>query len=113
MFGYVAESTGLDIRVKEGLAIVFGIGTCTDVNIVLPHKYNGIPVTHIADEAFKGNKSINSIYCSNVTHIGNDAFAGSSLKNFTSTKLKTVGLRVFDHCQIESAAVPVGYSILF
>jgi hypothetical protein len=109
----ITESTGLDIRIHRGIATVYGIGTCTDANIVLPYEYNGVPVTHIADEAFKGNNKINSICCSNVTHIGSYAFADSSLRNFTGIKLKTVGLRVFDHCNIETAAVPVGYGILF
>ena len=55
--------------------IVVGIGTCEDVDIVIPSTVNGIPVVEIADKAFYKNNKIKSVYCGNrVTKIGKSAF---------------------------------------
>ncbi len=55
--------------------IVTGIGTCEDVDIVIPSTVNGKPIVEIADNAFLGNNNIKSVYCGNrVTKIGKMAF---------------------------------------
>lgn len=55
---------------------VVGLGTCTDINVVVPRTYNGKPVTAIGDNAFEGANidSINLWEC--VTSIGKEAFKG-------------------------------------
>ena len=55
--------------------IVVGIGTCEDVDIVIPSTVNGKPVLEIANSAFENNNNITSVYCGNrVTKIGKFAF---------------------------------------
>ena len=62
--------------------IVSGIGTCTDVDIVIPSKYNGKDVTIIGEEAFYNCATIQSITIpSTITKSRSLAFYGcSSLK---------------------------------
>ncbi len=52
-----------------------GIGSCTDVDIIIPSVYEGLPVTEIESEAFKGNKTIKSVVIpESVKTIGISAF---------------------------------------
>ena len=48
---YVVEnaSEGLSFELNDSKTgyIVTGIGTCTDTEIIIPSKYNGLPVTSI------------------------------------------------------------------
>ena len=64
---------------------VTGIGTATATDIVIPSKYNDLPVTAIAASAFKDYTSLTSIIVpDNVTSIGSGAFSGcSSLQSIT------------------------------
>ena len=72
----LVPSTGLDIVVKDDYAILKGIGTCTDINIVVPKTFNNIPITTINDRAFFNNKTIESIIIqNNVTSIGSESFS--------------------------------------
>lgn len=71
-------SVGLEFslsRNKKEYA-VSDIGTCTDVDIIIPSEYNGKPVTQIADNAFYNNRDIKSVTIpDSVTYIGQNAFA--------------------------------------
>ena len=40
---------------------VTGMGACRDKNIVIPEQHNGLAVIRIAQEAFRGNKNIESV----------------------------------------------------
>ena len=54
---------------------VSGIGTCTDTQIVIPEIYEGIPVTMIANNAFKGCTGLTSVKIpQSVTSIGTYVF---------------------------------------
>lgn len=54
---------------------VSGIGTCTDVNLVIPSTHNGKPVTSIAANAFEGCDNLQSVQIpDSVTSIGDKAF---------------------------------------
>ena len=55
---------------------VIGMGQCKDKDIVIPSKYNGLPVTIIGGQAFKNCSSLKSITISNsVTSIEGSAFS--------------------------------------
>ena len=73
--GPVIASEGLEIEIWGDYAVVTGIGTCTDTDIVIPSEYNGYPVTDIAESAFEDCMSITSIVIPNcVTNIDDYAF---------------------------------------
>ena len=58
---------------------VVGIGTCTDKDIVIPSKYNDLPVTAIGYEAFSDSTALESIEIPvSVTSIEKSAFSGCS-----------------------------------
>ncbi len=70
----------------ETYYIVSGIGSATDTDIIIPSKYNGLPVTSIGSSAFYNCKSLTSVTIpDSVTSIGNDAF--SSCTNLTSVTI--------------------------
>ena len=77
----------------------------SDTNVVVPNY-----VTYIADEAFKDNKTIETIMITaSVTGIGDNAFNGcSALKQVTlSTTLKSIGAGAFTGCtNVEALALP-------
>lgn len=57
--------------------IVSGIGSCTDVDVVISDTYEGLPVKEIGYSAFSGCRNILSVYIpENVIIIGESAFAG-------------------------------------
>lgn len=66
-----------------------------DTEIVIPETYNGLPVTAIIGEAFKGCESLTKITVpDSVTSIGYDAFEGcTSLKRVTFKN--TSGWKIF------------------
>ena len=47
-------SIGLEYEVFDDCAIVIGLGICTDLDVVIPETYQGLPVTAISEEAFSG-----------------------------------------------------------
>ena len=77
-------STGLSFKYNSDYTgyILTGIGTCNDLDIIVPSVYNGKPVVGIGGNAFS-NSSITSITIpDSVTSIGSEAFSGcSSLTN--------------------------------
>lgn len=80
---------------------VSGIGTATGNKIIIASKYNGKPVTSIADGAFSGCGDLTSITIPNgVTSIGDGAFSGCN--NLTSIEipnsLTSIGNDIFDSC---------------
>jgi len=105
-------SRGLEYKVNNDgkTASLFGIGTCTDTDIVVASTYNGLPVTEIFYNAFNDNSQIVSVIIpESVTFIDKRAFANcislesitlpSGLKNFgdaetfkNCTSLKTIVL---------------------
>lgn len=58
---------------------VVGIGTCTDTEIVIPSTHQGLPVTSVAADAFRGCRELLGITIpDSVTYIGSGAFADCS-----------------------------------
>ncbi|MBQ8259615.1 MAG: leucine-rich repeat domain-containing protein [Clostridia bacterium] len=70
-------SRGLEYRIEGDHAVLVGIGTCTDKDIVTATTYNGLPVTGIDGLGLSGYKGITSVTISEgVTHIEMCAFSG-------------------------------------
>ena len=74
----------------------------TSERVVISEKYEGMPVSKIADSAFEG-KSITSVYIpSSITSIGKSAFEScSSLTSVTfgeKSRLESIGIRAFFGC---------------
>ncbi len=68
-------SEGLELTRNDNGYTVIGIGTCTDVDIVLPEEYEGLPVTAVGDRAFQYNNDIHSVYIpGNIKTVGDSAF---------------------------------------
>ena len=93
-------SEGLEYVVNdEGTeCAVSGIGTCPDINVVVPRTYNGLPVTAVLNNAFE-NAQIDSINLfEGVTFIGAEAFKGSPVRfiYMYSTAPFEVGEAAFD-----------------
>ncbi len=74
-------SVGLSYSLNEDQTSysVTGVGTCTDTDIIIPAEYKDLPVTGIADRAFKFCSFVAGITLPDgVTSIGNSAFNGCS-----------------------------------
>lgn len=80
---------------------VTGIGTCTDTKIVIPSKYQGLPVTSIGETAFYNCTSLTSVTIGDsVTSIGEGAFYNcTSLKSITiPDSVTSIGRSAFYNC---------------
>ena len=80
---------------------IIGIGTCTDLDIVIPEYIEGYKVTAIGENAFKDCKSITSIVIPQyVSEIGTRAFMScESMKSATlPAALKVIGEEGFYLC---------------
>ena len=89
---------------------VTGIGTCKDSRIVIPAKYNNLPVTTIGDGAFADYIRPTSVTIpDSVTTIGNRAFSGcDNLSSVTiPDSVTTIGEYAFFRC-ISLTSVTIG-----
>ncbi len=87
---------------------VSGIGTEIDDFIAIPDKYNNIPITAIAADVFKGNKSLIAVSIPNtVTSIGDSAFYGcTSLTNVSiPNSVTSIGSSAFYGCSSLSSEI--------
>ncbi len=85
----------------DGTCYVSGIGTCTDTEIVIPSKIDGVPVTAIGEKAFY-QKSIKTVTIpDSVKTIGVYAFQFcNSLTDVTIPDgIKTIGDYAFYYCE--------------
>ena len=92
---------------------VKGIGTCRDIDIVIPSTYNGLPVTSIDVLAFSGCSSLTSIEIpDSVTSIGSSAFDDCS--SLTSIEIPdsvtSIGENAF-YCCTSLTSVVIGDSV--
>ncbi len=114
----VTTPSGLEIGFggSEDYAIVLSIGSCTDANVVIPSECEGHPITGIADHAFEGCQSIESVVIPDtVTVIGEGAFGYcENLKSVTlSSNLTEIGPTTFIVCEaLESINLPNGLEVI-
>ncbi len=72
-----SEGLNLNIHDDNQSAYVYGMGHCTDTDVVIPATYQGLPITEIEQYAFQNNTVIHSVVISdNVKSIGLSAFGG-------------------------------------
>ena len=92
---------------------VTGIGTCTDMEIIIPSEYNAKPVTRIGSDAFRGCKGLTSITIpDSATSIGDYAFLGcTGLTNITiPNSVTSIGNSAFEGCT-GLTSVTIGNSV--
>lgn len=96
-------------RKNQGYQLV-GLGTCTDIDIVIPCAYKGLPVWNIASSTFTNNKNVVSIVVPyTVTSIDTYQFAGcTNLKTITlGNQIRWIGNFSFQDCEnLESIRIP-------
>ncbi len=96
-------SNGLEfLRLDDGRYAVSGIGSCTDTELNIPSKYNGVPVIGIAESAFlKCNTITKVIIPSSVESIADDAFYWCSelLSVEMRKSVKKIGEDAFYYCR--------------
>ena len=80
----VVASNGLKFTLNsDGKSYsVTGIGTCTDLDVIIPSTYNGLPVTSISNSAFRGCNITGITIPKSVTSI--DIYAFNSCENLQS-----------------------------
>ncbi|MCL2556836.1 MAG: leucine-rich repeat protein, partial [Firmicutes bacterium] len=87
------------------------IGTAAASHIIIPSEHNGLPVTRIANDGFRGS-AISSIYISyRVTHIGDFAFERSTNLHTVlfanNSRLVSIGGDAFAACHgLENIVLP-------
>ncbi len=94
-------SRGLEYRIDGNRAVLVGIGTCADSDIVVASTYNGVPVTEIGDGAFADCFSLETVTIpEGVKIIGNDAFnfCRSLTKVTLPSTIESIGDRAFFEC---------------
>ncbi len=95
------------------------IGTCTDVDIIIPTTYNGKPVTSIGSSAFYNCETLASIKIPNsITTIGSSAFysCGSLTRVTIANSVTSIGEEAFSYCSsltiyCEVESVPSGWYV--
>ena len=106
------ESDGLEYKLSSNgqYYSVIGIGSCTDVDIVIPDTHEGLHVKEIANDAFERNFDIRTVTLgNNITTIGSRAFTNCiSLYEVKNTDgLQVIKDKAFYGCrQITSFILP-------
>jgi len=109
---HATGSEGLAFTKVESSYAVTGIGSCTAEEIVIPSSFDGLPVTTIANDAFKDCRLITSVKLpEGITSIGNNAFKGcvSLVAIDLPAGLTALGDSAFEGCKsLENIQIPSG-----
>lgn len=84
--GVTTGSIGLEFALCEDgeTYLLSGIGSCADTDIIIPSKYNWLPVTQIGNRAFYGCATLTSVTIpESVISFDAYAFSYTSLENIT------------------------------
>ena len=81
----VVKELAYELNAQKTGYIVKGIGTCTDIELIIPKTYNEVSVTEIAASAFENCTKLTSIHISSsIEKIGEGAFLNcNKLKKIT------------------------------
>ena len=94
-------STGLAYADNgDGTCTITGIGTCTDLDVLIPPSIDGLTVSAIGEKAFENQSALTSIEIPDtVTTIGRRAFYGcTGLTEFTiPSSVTSIGTQIFFH----------------
>ena len=106
-----------DSLVPLGSAMVCGIGTCTDSDIVIPSVApNGMPVAVIEDFSFEYCDSIETVVIpDSVVRIMNNAFTGCENLNSVTLpdSIRVISSNAFSSCHsLESIVIPEGVEVI-
>ena len=105
-------STGLKMsKNSDGTSYcVTGLGSCKDTDIVIPAYVDGLPVTAIGEDAFRGAKITSVFLPETVTNIGRSAFAESTVRTVTlSVGMNGIEEMAFYYCaSLEQINLPEG-----
>jgi hypothetical protein len=81
--------------------------TGTKKNLEIPSEIDGIPVTSIGTEAFRGNQLTTVTIPNSVTSIGDRAFSENQLASVTiPNSVTSIGYRAFSENQLTSVTIP-------
>ncbi len=110
----ITTSVGLEFALNEdgkGYTVT-GIGSCEDKDIIIPRRYNGLPVTAIGEYAFLECGNINSVVIQkDLQTIGRGAFQLCYLmKSITiGESVRVIGDSAFENCgYLERVNIPAG-----
>ncbi|MBP5665098.1 MAG: leucine-rich repeat domain-containing protein [Clostridia bacterium] len=94
-------STGLAYTDNgDGTCTITGIGTCTDLDVLIPPAIDGLTVSAIGEKAFENQTTLTDIVIPDtVTSIGKRAFYGcTGLTEFTiPSSVTSIGTQIFYH----------------
>lgn len=103
-------SEGLEFTLQEDdTYYVSGIGTCTDIHLVIPSTHEGKPVTGVADDAFRYKSALLSVYLpDSVKTVGNSAFYKCSRLNSIRLPddMTRIGEYAFSGCKLYTLTLP-------
>lgn len=120
----IATSPGLEFTINEdgrGYTVT-GIGNCTDVNIIIPRRYNGLPVTAIGAKAFYECGHLESVVIQkDIITIGEGAFQMCYLMSSITIAdgVTSIGASAFEGCgylksvRIPASVTQIGYGAFF
>ena len=95
-YKYAVDGGYIYIDLSNG-TVMYADATVT--NVAIPETIENIPVTHIADGAFKGLSNLVSVDLGNVTTIGYEAFRECpALESVTGNAVTTVDGKAFRYC---------------
>ena len=113
---YTAESAFGVSRTNDGAGVIINGYSGTSRTINIPPQIRGLPVTHIAKEAFSGSQVTSVTFPNTVTHIEDMAFFRSQVARVTfGSGLIRIGDRAFERCLLTSVVIPdsvtyIGYA---
>ena len=105
----VVGSEGLDIKVYDNMCEVRDIGSFTGTELIIPSHVDGVPVTHIDEDALSNDTMVSLFIPWTVTSIGEDAVSEShNLETVTfSEGLLGIGYGSFAGCpKLKSVTLP-------